>query len=337
MTNIATPKGSPSDAPVARNSNDRPVSTSGSGVQHIRITEEHVGQRVDNFLMRELKGVPRTHVYRIIRRGDVRIDKKRCKPERKLALGELLRVPPYSGREAGEPVQVAPALAQRLIEAVLVETKDFLVINKPSGLAVHAGSGIHLGLIEALRQMRGEWQRAELAHRLDRETSGCLLVAKNSMFLKFAQDQFRAKTVSKRYLALVHGEWPEAKTEVDAPLLKESIGEGERIVRVNQDGKPSSTRFSVETRYSGATLVCARPETGRTHQIRVHCQHAGHAIIGDNKYTQRDQSSAARGVNSLCLHAQTLAFVPSPDAEAVEFEAPLDEGFARVLSQLENH
>lgn len=337
MTHNPPPQSSAGDAPAPRSSSERNVNTGGSGVQHIVITEEHVGQRVDNFLMRELKGVPRTHVYRIIRRGDVRIDKKRCKPERKLALGELLRVPPYKGRDAGEPVQVAPALAERLEGAVLQETDDFLVINKPSGLAVHAGSGIHLGLIEALRQLRPAWRQAELAHRLDRETSGCLLIAKNAFFLKFVQDQFRDQAVSKRYLALVHGEWPQATTSVDAPLLKESIAEGERIVRVHPQGKPSSTRFSIERRYKGATLMAAHPQTGRTHQIRVHCQHAGHAIIGDHKYTQREESPAAGGVKSLCLHAQRLAFVTTPGGEPSEFEAPLDEGFARVLSKLENH
>ncbi len=326
-----------SRTPKIRNSDERPARTGGSGVQHIVITAEHAGQRVDNFLMRELKGVPRAHVYRVIRSGDVRIDKKRCKPERKLQIGEVLRVPPFSGRESGESAQVSPALAQRLEAAVLAEVEDFIVINKPSGLAVHAGSGIHLGLIEALRQIKPSWQRAELAHRLDRETSGCLLVAKNGAFLKFAQDQFRDKTVSKRYLALVHGEWPQSAERVDAPLLKETIGDGERIVKVHPEGKPSVTRFSVEKRFPGASLVCASPETGRTHQIRVHCQSRGHAIVGDSKYTQPGVTRPALTAKSLCLHAQRLAFAPAKDAEVLEFEAPLDGSFERLLRRLENY
>ncbi len=310
--------------------------TGGSGVQWVTVSESHAGQRIDNFLMRELKGVPRAHVYRIIRRGDVRIDKKRCKPERKLRLGEQVRVPPYSGAEVQQPGPLSPALKQRLLDLVLTENDDYLVINKPSGMAVHGGSGIRLGLIEAVRQVSAAWQHTELAHRLDRETSGCLLIAKNARFLKFAQDQFRGKGVRKEYLALVAGTWPSGVKSVDANLKKDALGEGERIVRVSPEGKAALTRFEIERSYAEATLLRAMPETGRTHQIRVHCQTTGHAILGDAKYTPKPLSSTFPRVASLCLHAARLSFEANEAGDRVDVEADLDPQFAALLTSLDS-
>lgn len=323
--------------PPSRLSTDSAHAKSGSGVQLVEVSPEHAGQRIDNFLMRELKGVPRTHVYRIIRRGDVRIDKKRCKPERKLKAGELVRVPPYSGADVSVPAKLSDSLRAHLLELIIAETDNFIVINKPSGMPVHGGSGIRLGLIEAVRQISPELRLAELAHRLDRETSGCLLIAKNASFLKFAQDQFRSKTVNKEYLALVHGRWPDDIDHVDAKLLKDALGASERIVRVREEGRPALTRFKVERRYERATLMRALPETGRTHQIRVHCQFAGHPIVGDTKYTPRSDSQGLISAPSLCLHAQVLAFDTAPDGDRVQYYAELDSQFAELLSNLENH
>lgn len=320
-----------------RSSSEAKHHSGGSGVQLVTVDAAHEGQRIDNFLMRELKGVPRTHVYRIIRRGDVRIDKKRCKPERKLVRGEVVRIPPFSGADVQAPGKLSDTLKARLLGLVLLETEDFVVLNKPSGLAVHGGSGIRLGLIEAVRQVSPNWAQAELAHRLDRETSGCLLIAKNARFLKFAQDQFRVKTVKKEYLALVHGEWPQAISSVNARLLKDAVSETERIVRAREEGKEALTRFVVEQRFSAvATLIRALPETGRTHQIRVHCQVAGHTIMGDDKYTPREVAQSAPKVSSLCLHAERLAFLASPERGTIEVVAELDSQFAELLTRLQN-
>jgi len=319
---------------AVRDSGERGASSGGSGVQHVKVGAAHTGQRVDNFLMRELKGVPRTHVYRIIRRGDVRINKKRCKPDRKLMLGDEVRVPPYTGANVQEPGELSSTLKARLIDLVLLETEDYLVIDKPSGMAVHGGTGIRLGLIEAVRQVSAQWAQAELAHRLDRETSGCLLIAKNSLFLKEAQDQFRAKTVHKEYLALVHGSWPDSVSMVNASLLKDSVSEADRIVRVSDSGKPALTRFTVKQRFADATLMRAEPETGRTHQIRVHCQHTGHPIVGDDKYTAREMAPSLSRVSSLCLHAEKLTFSDPKKGTRIEVSAPLDKHFSRLLDSL---
>ena len=218
---------------------------------------------------------------------------------------------------------------------MLLERPDFIVLNKPSGMAVHGGSGIRLGLIEAIRQVQPEWERAELAHRLDRETSGCLLIAKNAAFLKCAQDQFREHLVTKEYLALVYGHWPASISRIDARLQKDPVGDGERIVRVREEGKPALTRFEVEARFEDATLMRAKPETGRTHQIRVHCQFAGHPILGDDKYTPSASAAGPLTPKSLCLHAERLAFTEPGSEERIQVTAALDPQFHALLDALE--
>ncbi len=305
-------------------------------VQLVRVEKAHLGQRLDNFLIRQLKGVPRTRIYRLIRRGEVRVNKKRCKPERKLAMGDEIRIPPYTGRDSPQIGKPSRALRDFLVESILLETEQFLVINKPAGLAVHGGSNIRLGLIEALRQCKPEWRGLELAHRLDRATSGCLVISKNSVFLKHIQNALKVKNVKKNYLALVHGKWPRSLRYVDASLQKEAVGENERIVRVSEAGKPSLTRFSLKQHYAGASLIEAMPETGRTHQIRVHCQHAGHGIVGDQKYTARAAKDPLQKVKSLCLHAWKIEF-SQPDATMpIKVQAPLDnhlESLLRILDK----
>jgi len=303
-------------------------------VQLVRVLEPQVGQRLDNFLIRQLKGVPRSRIYRLIRRGEVRVNKKRCKPERKLELGDQVRIPPYSGSSSPAPAKPSPALQTFLLDSILVENEQLLVINKPTGLAVHGGSGIQLGLIEALRQSKPEWAQLELAHRLDRETSGCLIIAKNTLFLKHIQREFKARTVKKNYLALVYGSWPETLVEIDAALEKSEIAAGERIVRVSDSGKPALTRFAVVERYRGATLVEAMPETGRTHQIRVHCQHAGHAIIGDSKYTGKMPKKEPCKARSLCLHAWKIEFSVPNSETLLKVQAPLNNHLQSLLDEL---
>ena len=296
------------------------------GVQLVRVEKSHVGQRLDNFLIRHLKGVPRTRVYRLIRRGEVRINKKRCKPDRKLELGDEVRIPPYTSSYSEQTAKPSPALQEFLINSILLENDDLLVINKPAGMAVHGGTSVAMGLIEALRQCKSEWGELELAHRIDRGTTGCLVISKNSIFLKYIQNQFKVKNVKKHYIALVHGIWPESLTVVDAPLQKDPVGENERIVRVLESGKPSLTRFAVRQHFEGASLIEAMPQTGRTHQIRVHCQHSGHGIVGDEKYTFKAKNSALSKVKNLCLHAWKI-----------EFELPEGGAPIRVEAAIPNH
>lgn len=304
------------------------------GVQLVRVEKSHIGQRLDNFLIRQLKGVPRTRVYRLIRRGEVRVNKKRCKPDRKLDLGDEVRIPPYTSSYSQQTAKPSPALQEFLLGSILFESDDLLVVNKPAGMAVHGGTSVALGLIEALRQCKPEWGELELAHRIDRGTTGCLVVAKNSICLRHLQSQFKAKTVKKSYLALVHGSWPDSCDVVDAALQKDSIGENERIVRVVADGKPSLTRFVVKQRFDGATLVEAMPETGRTHQIRVHCQHSGHGIVGDEKYTSLPKNNALAKTKNLCLHAWKIEFQQQNGAETIRVEAPLPNQMDSLLQLL---
>lgn len=306
-------------------------------VQLLRIEARHDGQRLDNYLLRELKGVPRSRIYRLIRRGEFRVNKKRCKPEQRLNQGDLLRVPPIAVATRDSAAPPGEVLQKRLRAAILHEEEDFLILNKPAGLAVHGGTGIRLGLVEALRQMEPAWQHLELAHRLDRDTSGCLALSKNSSHLKYLQDQFKARTVQKRYLALVLGAWPDSLTEVRAPLRKNQLDSGERVVRVDPEGKPACSRMQVRERFADCSLIEVLPETGRTHQIRVHCQTSGHPIVGDDKYLEARHRGRAPRLDrhdKLCLHSAGLSFSPGPNRAPLQFSAPLDRHFQALLQSL---
>ena len=305
-----------------------------SKVQLLLVPERQAGQRLDNFLLRELKGLPRTRIYRLIRRGEVRVNRGRCKPDTRLATGDKVRIPPYRGRQPANPGVPSDKLRQRLIDSILFEDEAMLVLNKPANLPVHGGSGITLGLIEALRQIRPEWIEAELAHRLDRETSGCLIIAKQVAFLRHIQAELRAGKVEKIYLALVQGDWPDNLNEISLPLRKNQLSSGERIVRPDPEGKAARTLFQVRERLPDATLLEARLETGRTHQIRVHCQSAGHPIIGDQKYTRNTPTIPHK---HLTLHAHQLLFHPTPNAAPVRFTAPPPENFTNLLNILRQH
>lgn len=307
-------------------------------VQFVKVSTGQVGQRLDNFLLGQLKGVPRSRIYRLVRRGEVRINKKRAKPDTRLESGDTVRIPPYTGPQQTPVPAPGEKLRRTLERSILHEDDNFLVLNKPAGLAVHGGSGIRLGLIEALRQLRPEWSDLELAHRLDRDTSGCLIIAKNTIFLRSLHGQLKAKTVKKSYLALVHGSWPETLVEVDAPLQKNELGSGERIVKVDPAGKPSRTLFRVIQRFTDVTLIEAMPETGRTHQIRVHCLSTGHPIVGDAKYAHgKHREGLAEPMASrenLCLHASKIQFSDPDSGRPVEFSAELDGEFQSLLDEL---
>jgi 23S rRNA pseudouridine955/2504/2580 synthase len=254
-------------------------------VQFITIDPELEGQRIDNFLRTFLKGVPKSLIYRILRKGEIRVNKKRVKPEYKLQGNDELRIPPIRVSEPSEVPSTKLDKVASLENHILFEDDWLIVLNKPAGTAVHGGSGLSFGVIEALRALRPEQKFLELVHRLDRDTSGCLLIAKKRSALKSLHEQLRDKQVDKRYQALVHGVWPENRFKVKAPLVKNVLKSGERMVSVNEvEGKPSETRFRILESFDDATLVEASPITGRTHQIRVHCLHAGHPIACDDKY-----------------------------------------------------
>ncbi|MFG1172979.1 23S rRNA pseudouridine(955/2504/2580) synthase RluC [Erwiniaceae bacterium CAU 1747] len=306
-------------------------------VQLIAISADEAGQRIDNFLRTHLKGVPKSMIYRILRKGEVRVNKKRVKPEYKLEDGDQVRVPPVRVAER-EDESVSPKLAKvaALSDAIIYEDEHVLVLNKPSGTAVHGGSGLSFGVIEGLRALRPEARFLELVHRLDRDTSGILLVAKKRSALRSLHEQLREKGMQKDYLALVRGQWPSHVKSVRAPLLKNILQSGERVVKVSSDGKPSETLFKVEERYAFATLVKASPVTGRTHQIRVHTLHAGHPIAFDDRYGEAefDRQLAATGLNRLFLHAAALTFTHPGTGEVMRVEAPLDDGLKRCLAVL---
>ncbi|MYC59499.1 MAG: RluA family pseudouridine synthase [Gammaproteobacteria bacterium] len=306
--------------------------TDTSKVQMLVVPERQDGQRLDNFLLRELKGLPRSRVYRLIRTGEVRVNRGRCKPDTRLYRGDQVRVPPYAGRRPAHVGTPTDKLKQRLEDSVLFENEALLVLNKPSGMPVHGGSGIALGLIEALRQIRPEWMETELAHRLDRDTSGCLVIAKQADFLRHMQAELRAGKVKKTYLALVQGAWPEELDMIDLPLRKNELASGERIVRANPDGKSALTTFQIRERLPDATLLQIGLETGRTHQIRVHCQSAGHPIIGDEKYGKNTTIPHKH----LALHAWQITFRPNPKASPSHFEAPCNSYFTKLLQSLRN-
>ncbi|MBL4911883.1 23S rRNA pseudouridine(955/2504/2580) synthase RluC [Shewanella schlegeliana] len=307
-------------------------------VQMVTIDEDHVGQRIDNFLLTKLKGVPKSMIYRIVRKGEVRVNKKRIKPEYKLADGDVVRVPPVRVSESeGRPGPSAKLTkVSQLEERILYEDKFLIVLNKPSGIAVHGGSGVEFGVIEAMRSLRTQQKFLELVHRLDKETSGVLLIAKKRSALRHLHDQLRFKKMQKDYVALVRGEWQSHDKVIKAPLLKLTLKSGERIVRVNKEGKESETRFKVLQRYSDSTLVQASPVTGRTHQIRVHCQYAGHPIACDEKYSEQkfDDSMRAQGLNRLFLHAAQLKFTHPDTEEVMQVKAPLDTILESTLKKL---
>jgi 23S rRNA pseudouridine955/2504/2580 synthase len=277
-------------------------------VRYVEVDQAQ-GQRIDNFLLGLLTGVPRSRVYRLLRKGEVRVNGGRVKATYRLREADRVRIPPVRMEVRGEGA-VAPVprvQARALASSIIHEDADLLVLNKPAGLAVHGGSGIALGIIEALRQMRAE-PGLELAHRLDRDTSGCLLIARSPSALRELHAALRERTVKKRYAALVHGIWPTKRNTVRLRLHKYVTPSGERRVRVSDQGKPSRTDFHVVATASRATWVSAFPHTGRTHQIRVHAASSGNPIVGDSKY-RPDALRAMElelGIDGLCLHAEKL-------------------------------
>jgi 23S rRNA pseudouridine955/2504/2580 synthase len=304
----------------------------GQGVRIVEIGPERDGQRVDNALMTMLKGVPRSLVYRILRTGQVRINGKRAKPDTRLALGDMLRIPPVRVAEREEN-EAPSGMVRSVADAVIFEDKHFLVIDKPVGIAAHGGSGVSHGAIELLRAARPN-EHLELVHRLDRDTSGVLVLAKSRSGLTGLQALIRENTVTKQYLCLMTGTPRKAKFDVNAPLLKSVMHGGERLVRVDDAGKPSLTYFKELEQYPNARLMQATLGTGRTHQIRVHAQYAGHPLAGDPKYGDEaaNKRFRAMGLKRMFLHAARMSF--DLDGRNYDFSSPLPDELKAFLDKL---
>jgi 23S rRNA pseudouridine955/2504/2580 synthase len=306
-------------------------------IQMIEIEDDFIGQRIDNFLLARLRGVPKSVIYRVLRKGEVRVNKKRVKPEYKLQQADIVRVPPLTVTAEPDRVSVKLTLVSELEGHILFEDNDLIVLNKPSGMAVHGGSGLQFGVIEAMRALRPQAKLLELVHRLDRDTSGCLLIAKKRSVLTHLHAQLRDKTVEKKYWALVSGDWDNKVRKVTDALRKNTLQSGERVVKVDEvNGKPSETRFRILQRYQEGTLVEAFPVTGRTHQIRVHTACKGHPIACDDKYGDNAFSSQMQqlGLNRLFLHAKSLSFIHPNSLTTMRVEAPLDVQLESAMTKL---
>ena len=315
-----------------------PKNVATSDVQYREVDATHAGQRLDNFLISSLKGVPKSHIYRILRTGEVRINRGRRAADYRLRAGDLIRIPPLRlpvntiARDRTVPG------AGSLEAHILYEDDDFVVVDKPSGLAVHGGTGVRGGVIEALRALRPQARYLELVHRLDRDTSGCLLIAKRRPVLLALHAQLREGRIDKRYLALVLGPWREKARRVEVPLEKYRLRSGERMVEVSPAGKEAATRFSPRQRFAGSTLVEIKLLTGRTHQARVHAAHIGRPIAGDKKYGDRDFDREMRrlGLRRLFLHASSLGFRHPGTGDKIVLKAPLPIELSSFLERLQD-
>ena len=320
----------------------KPRDVATSAVRILKVPEDRAGQRVDNFLLGQLKGAPRSLIYKLMRSGQVRVNGGRTKAERKLEAGDEVRIPPVKLHEEGEKTAPPDAFMARLEAAIVYEDARLLALNKPSGVASHGGSGISFGAIETLRALRPN-QTLELVHRLDRDTSGLLIVAKKRSALTEMQalmredDRVEGRGISKRYLTLLVGRMPDGVMSVDAPLHIGLRQGGERHVQVNAGGKESLSHFRVLERRGGHSYCEVRIETGRTHQIRVHAQHLGHAVAGDDKYGDPAVNKRLReqiGLKRLFLHAASLEFTLDGGKTPYLLNAPLADELAEALSRL---
>lgn len=307
-------------------------------VTHRVADAEDAGQRLDNYLARTLKGVPRSMIYRILRRGEVRVNKGRVSPSYKLQEGDTIRIPPV--RVSTGPVTVPSSnlhVVQDLNQRILFENDVIVVVDKPAGIAAHGGSGIEFGLIEAMRALRPQAQFLELAHRLDRETSGCIVIAKRRSALRNLHEQFRQRVVKKRYLTLVPGKWDRRQKLIEAPLKRNELRSGERMVEVNfKEGAPSATGFDIVENLDDATLLAAMPHTGRTHQIRVHCAYARHPVGGDEKYGDEafNKRLKSLGLHRMFLHAFRITLQDPASGQTLKIEAPLPNELEAVVEIL---
>ena len=304
-------------------------------VQFIEIDDEHVGRRIDNFLLNKLKGLPKSRLYLLLRKGEIRVNKKRIKPSYKLQQNDVIRIAPLRLATEVQPSKPNKELLKKLSNKILYEDQDLLIINKPVGIAVHGGSGIRLGLIESLRIMRPEEHFLELVHRLDRDTSGCLIIAKKHRVLRELHKLLRENKIGKIYTALTLGHWPKKINKVNIALRKNVLRSGERIVKASEEGKAAFTEFTVMQNFAISSLVTVRLYTGRTHQIRAHAQLSGHPVAGDDKYGDRafNRIMQKKGLRRMFLHARKIKFMLA-SGKKISIEAPLDDELEQFLKQL---
>ena len=305
-------------------------------VQFLEVTDDIEGQRIDNYLISQLPKIPKSLIYRWIRKGELRVNKKRVKQTFKVKSGDLVRVPPFNFDESVDAVaKVSDSHLEFLEKLVLLETDDYIVFNKPSGMAVHGGSGVNSGLVERLRLLRPRARRVDLVHRLDKETSGCVILAKKHSSLVYFFDLFKERKIDKIYYAIVHGRWDKKITKIDLPLHRTETKDGQRLVKVDRvNGKKSVTNIRSVTYLDGDySLLEIKLETGRTHQIRVHCKAMGHPVAADKKYgfDNLDKILEKKGVNKLLLHAKNLVFVDAKSGDTIDIVAPLDERFDALM------
>ncbi len=306
-------------------------------VTHLTVDEAGEEQRIDNFLTRHLKGVPKSHIYRILRSGEVRVDSKRVDATHRLKIGEVLRIPPIRLRENKESVPANIPATSRLVPRIIFEDDALIVLNKPAGMAVHGGSGVSRGGIEQMRQEMPQARFLELVHRLDRETSGVLLLAKKRSALTELHRAMRDSDMDKRYLVLVKGKWMNPKQSVKLPLLKYTTADGERRVSVNPEGQSAHTIFTLKKTLGDFSLLEAELKTGRTHQIRVHLAHLGFPIAGDDKYGDFSLNKEVhrRGLKRMFLQAYRIAIKNPLSGEKLLLEAPLPGELESFIKKLE--
>lgn len=302
-------------------------------VEFVKIAADYEGQRIDNFLISRFKNVPKSKIYNILRRGEVRVNKKRIEPSYRLKLGDQIRLPPLVLPEQGKSVPPSAATGELLLKRILYEDEDIIILNKPSGMSVHAGSTVRLGIIEAIRHLYPKLPHIELVHRLDSDTSGCLVLAKKKKILRELHASLRAGEIKKTYWALTKGHWLAEELRCDLPLKKQFQQGGKHVVFVKVDGKSSLTIFSPLRVFTHATLVEAELLTGRTHQIRVHAAHHHHPIAGDDRYGITDFNKLAHslGLSRLFLHARSIEFTLPSSNRHIKVIAPLDIELEKVL------
>ncbi|CAL4043065.1 Ribosomal large subunit pseudouridine synthase C [Buchnera aphidicola (Tetraneura ulmi)] len=308
----------------------------------LNVTEQMIPQRIDNFLISYMKLLSKNKIYKILRKGNVRVNKKRVLPKYKLKIGDKIRIPPIKKQYVNtiKKKNIQKNTDKKLLKKILFEDDDLIIINKPSGIAVHGGSGISTGIIEKFRLLRPLCKNLELVHRLDKETSGLLIMSKKRFALNFLHEQIRNKKIKKKYIALVHGNWPNSTNIINFPLLKKklNINKNKKKVCVHKLGKPSETHFFVKKRFkNNTTLVYIYPITGRTHQIRVHSAHLNSPIVFDNRYGSKTLDRKIKKTNGpfhLLLHAKEIQFIHPKNKKKIILSAPLDKKFKNYLEYL---
>jgi 23S rRNA pseudouridine955/2504/2580 synthase len=310
-----------------------------SGVQHFVVPADFDGQRIDNFLINRLKGMPKSRIYRILRKGEVRVNKKRIAASYRLVAGDIIRLPPVYLAEKAKQLPPGKETAKLLAGRILYEDDNLLIINKPSGMSVHAGSTVRVGIVEALRHMYPKLPNLELAHRLDSETSGCLVLAKKKRILRELHSLLREGKVTKIYWALTMGKWKDSELRVDLPLHKDYKDGGKHVVEVDREGKSALTVFrTIKSFARDASLMEVKLFTGRTHQIRVHAQHQGHPIAADDRYGDPEFNKQVRslGLKRMFLHARTIDFTLPSLGQRITVEAPLDPELEAIVKAFES-